>query len=521
MGSYKKPAKLISLTQYSPYQATNPRESLISRERQLIYNKTHTEPERSRKRSQPLIDTCVRSFIWMYRSPGHRVTSFHEEQLLGKIRKTKLPPIENPAQSTFSSPKQVIMRKPTITMRKTRAYDMDSGVLVENVSKGSLKFISACIYIKGNSVYVPISSLKDVIYASEGEVMHNITQSIKDIQWSKGSNLYSSYKEVPEDYKFPYFLPNLEVSAFIIKSVGIYSRVLGKTIRVLENKGLIMKANKLVNRSGPVLVMAWEGSEAQIVCKNLAGSINSDFFYFLKDEELPEYLNPDEIRQIYSFVTPSFTCRLDKEYIKVVYPTIAYSLASRVLPVPLGTLKEFIGTGFQDWGEKWVQKYGYTIQSRRSGAETSSLKASVCFKDNPCVLCLNSYEIRISNPELEASFAFKISDLEYIFNHCGPDLIPSLMTHAKLQSKPVKSRKQWDLSIDIHELPSNPGDVPKETQVKIQGKDFLCVFTPPCVELYLPHTEQTTTKQISRPDISKILESDYNGWEETLLKYFT
>jgi hypothetical protein len=61
--------------------------------------------------------------------------------------------------------------------------------------------------------------------------------------------------------------------------------------------------------------------------------------------------------------------------------------------------------------------------------------------DDPCVISLNSYEIQIANNEFEATFAFRVSDMEFVFHNSGSEFISNIMKHAKLEQIDNKNRK--------------------------------------------------------------------------------
>lgn len=267
--------------------------------------------------------------------------------------------------------------------------------------------------------------------------------------------------------------------------------------------------------------MAWEGCEAKIVSKKIADSYETGFFQFLDQEEAKKYLTEEDKILLDDYILPSITFNHKNQYYKFIYPKVTYSANNKSYPVPLGLLKQMIEKSFTGWAETWTKRFDYLFPLRRAGQETSTLKSNINFKDQPCVLTLNSYELSISNNELEASFAFKISDLEYIFKHLGPDLVPSLAQQAKLLQKQIKNRTVWDLSIEIHNLPSTKGETPSIYSVKIDKKAFKCLFTTPWVELYKPHTGETLKHSLSTSEILKIVENSFSDWEKFVLKLFT
>ena len=220
-------------------------------------------------------------------------------------------------------------------------------------------------------------------------------------------------------------------------------------------------------------------------------------------------------------MVPSFSCKINNEEISFKYPCITYSFMSEVSSVPLGLLKTFIDTNFEGWSEKWIKSNENKFHHRRAGLETSTLKKNICFKDNPCVISLNSYEIKISNNSLEASFAFKISDLEFIFMHSGSDLVKNIMKFAKLEQQESKGRRVWELIINATELPKSSGEIIRESNQFISNQEFKVKFTMPWVELYKPHNEESYTHELTQRDISNIISSRFDNWEESLLSYFS
>ena len=60
MSSFQKPAKLVLLNLYYPYQPRNRTQHVISRDNNRIRN---NDEKQSFRTSQPLMNTCVKSFI--------------------------------------------------------------------------------------------------------------------------------------------------------------------------------------------------------------------------------------------------------------------------------------------------------------------------------------------------------------------------------------------------------------------------------------------------------------------------
>lgn len=523
MTNYKKPTKLVPLNFYSPYQTFRENRRLISRDKISLHKKFYGESESQREGSVPLMNTCVRSFTWMYRSPARRVTSFHVEQSLGKDRNPKTRQLsktsELPRQETI---KQFLVRKPTISIHKMQELDLKSTNLTDTISKGSLIFTSAMIFKEKDFLMIPISDLKEFLFVPEGELIYNISLSMKNFSWTLGKGLYSNYSEVPYDYKSPFYLPNMQMSVFLVKAKAVYARQLGKIVTSLESKGLTMKLFRYLNGSTPDILMAWEGCEAKAVTQKISESFKADFFHFLPPDEECKYLEPEDLKLLDDYLIPSLTFHTQNQYYKFIYPKVTFSGTNESYPVPLGALKLMLENSFTGWAEAWAKRFEYRFPPRRAGQETSTLKASINLKDQPCVLTLNSYEITISNEELEASFAFKISDLEYIFKHLGPDLVPSLTSQAKLIRKEARNRILWDLSIEIrNQLPITKGEVPTSYSVKIDNKNFKCKFALPWAELYKPHTGESLTYALSNKDVMKIIEKNFNDWDELILKHFT
>ena len=507
---------------YSPYQTFAPNQRLISRDKDRIFSRSYGDPELNRRTSQPLMNTCVRSFMWMYRSPMTRYTTFHEEQALGKTRRVKLVPLSKPHQKEPNTqPVNVVTRKPTISLLKSQTLANTNGILTETAANGSLVFTSATV-IKGEAcIHIPFNSLREVIFAPEGEIIHNLSQCLVESQWVQGTGLYSHFPEITDSYDYPYYLPSLETSVFIVKQKVIFARKLGKIIAAFESKGMIMKLNKLIQYEEVGAIMAWEGCEAIAVSKSIAKSINEDFFEFLEQERISNYLTPEDQKALRFSMIPGFTCRVNGEFIKFTYPSVTDTVTNEVSAVPLGLLKAFIDAEFQNWNDIWMKGNEHKFPHRRAGLETSTLKANISIKDSPCVITLNSYEIQISNEELEASFAFKIRDMQYIFHNSGPNLINNIMKNARLEESKVKEKKAWDLMIDLQEIPRSAGPVSKATTVTIGDKEFNCKFTTPWAELYTPHTGEIVVHELSLLDISNMLESNFQDWQVALTKYFT
>lgn len=519
MSSYNKPTKLVSLNFYSPFQTFSENRRLISRDKTRIFGK-FSGTQDLRELSQPLMNTCVRSFMWMYRSPHSRMTSFHQEQGLGKERKVKLAPIAKvPAPVTSKQSKNVITRKPTISLKKQNTIENITGVLSEQTAKGLITFTSAVVETAENSVKVPLNALKDLIFTSEGEVCYNISQCFDEGKWNIGTGLYSNFDEIPQDYAYFYYLPNMQTSIFILKQKALFARKLGKIISILEQKGLTMKINRFLQYEEVGILMAWEGCEAHIVIQNIASVLGPELFEFI--DESSEFLTSDDKALLTYSIVPTITCKVNEKWVKLKYPTVTYSLANTVLPVPIGLLKSFILEEFQNWGDLWIKNHEKQFPHRRAGLETSTLKSNISLKDEPCVITLNCYELQISNQELEASFAFKIKDLQYIFQNSGPDLVKNLMNLAKLEENLVKNRKVWDLTIEVSDLAkSASGEISKISKIHIGSQEFMCKFTTPWVELYKPHSEETVIHELTLSDISKVLEANFENWEGLFLKYF-
>ena len=521
MSAYRKPPNLIPLSLYSPYQTFAVNRRLISRDKNRIFSKFYGDPELNRQVSQPLMNTCVRSFMWMYRSPVSRTTTFHEEQSLGKPRKGKLIPISKSNQTEANTDStRVITHKPTVSLHKSQNL-VNTGVLTEITANGSLVFTSATV-IKGETcIHVPLNSLREVIFAPEGEIIYNLSQCLGKSQWLQGSNLYSNFSEITENYEYPYYLPSLETSVFIVKQKAIFARRLGKIIAACESKGMVMRFSKLIQYGEVGAIMAWEGCEAIAVCKGIARAINEDFFEFLEEERVNDYLTGEDLKNIRFSVVPGFTCRVNGEFIKFIYPSVTDTVTREVSAVPLGLLKSLIEAEFLNWSEMWVKRKEFKFPQRRAGLETSTLKVNISISDSPCVITLNSYKIQISNEEFEASFAFKITDMQFIYHNSGPDLIRNLMKTARLEEKKVNGKKIWDLAIDLQEMPRSVGPVSKITRVIMGGKEFKCKLITPWAELYKPYTGDTILHELSPLDISSMLDSNFHNWQVPLTRYFT
>lgn len=250
MTNYKKPAKLVPLNFYSPYQTFRENRRLISRDKNFLYNKFYGSSETQRESSMPLLDTCVRSFMWMYRSPGHRITSFHEEHALGKDRLVKLKPLSKTSGIPVPiGQKQVLTRKPTISMHKIQELDLTNSVLTESILKGILTFTSGMI-VKGNDrLMIPLRDLKEFLFVPEGELIYNLSLSLSlnSFAWKLGKGLYSNYTDVTEDFMSPLFLPSMQIAVFLVKDKAVYGRHLGKITKAFEEKGLIMKLFRYLN----------------------------------------------------------------------------------------------------------------------------------------------------------------------------------------------------------------------------------------------------------------------------------
>ena len=273
----------------------------------------------------------------MHRSPAIRHSSYYEEQTLGKERKIRLPPIEKP-YPVKKTVKEKISRKSTIVLSKTVEITDDLEILEESIGKETLSLTSARIFINGDVILIPFSHLSKIIFAPEGEVIYNLSSSLENNNWKLGQSLYSNFEDISEDYSYPYFLPSLETSVFVLKSSAIYAKTVGNIIKILENKGLVMKINKLIQKNGPEIVMGWEGSEAKTVTKKLAENINHSYFLFLSPSELPNYLSENDQKFMKNSLIPSFPCKIQENYVKFQFPYITYSLTSEKSAVPLGLL---------------------------------------------------------------------------------------------------------------------------------------------------------------------------------------
>lgn len=518
MSAYRKPTKLLPLNLYSPYQTYSSNHRLISRDQHRIFLKFHGDSDSFSKTQQPVLNTCIRSFYWMYREPTCRNTSYHKAISLGKERKVKLDPLSKTTNVHYESPKKYATRKPTITMRRSLTLESIPSNLSVQALNGTLTFSTAILHTSNSQIKIPLLNLKDIIFAPEGEVQYNISQCLKSGKFELSSNLYSNFEEVPYDYSPPYYLPSMELSTFILKSKAIHSRSLGKITQTLESKGLVLKYFRMIEFNGPCIVNAWQGCEAQGVIKKILSVLPEDFYEIVAWEKVKKML-PKDADELIQELVPKFCFRVQDEYVRLEFPHFKYSEDQREVPVPLGMLKEMIDDNFMNWAEVWLKKNHENFPHRRSGLDNSSLKASLCIKDEPCVLTLNSYEIQISNTDLEACFAFKLSDIDLILTHSGNELINHLMKSAQLVSKENRGKQIWDLSINLEDLPVSKGEVPKESKVHIEGKEFKCKFFTPNIEFYKPHSGETEIIKLKPEDIQQICKSQFKSWENVALKY--
>ena len=219
----------------------------------------------------------------MYRTPTNRYTSFHIQNMLGKERKIKLPSLninKKPTKAIENSNKEIIARKPTISLRRSIDNANSLDILTDNISKGTITFTSAVITKGDKSIVLPLASLKNILFTPEGEIIYNISQCLKTQNWNLDQGLYSNYADISANFEYPYFLPALQTSYIIIKSKAIYSRNLGKIIHAFESKGLTLRVTKFFENSGPQVFTIWEGSESETITKKIANSINPEFFEF-------------------------------------------------------------------------------------------------------------------------------------------------------------------------------------------------------------------------------------------------
>lgn len=454
----------------------------------------------------------------MYREPTCRNTSYHKEISLGKERKARLDPLSKTASVQYESPKKYATRKPTITMRRSLTLEAVPSSLSVHALNGTITLNSATLHTSSGEIKLPLLNLKDLIFAPEGEVQYNISQCVRSGRFELGSGLYSNFDEVTYDYSQPYYLPSMEISTFLLKSKAVYSRALGKITQKLEDKGLVLKYCRMVEFNGPCVVNAWQGCEAQGVVKKILSMMPEEFYEVVTWDRAKKML-PRDAGELVQDIVPKFCFRVQEEYVRLEFPFFKYSEDEKEMPVPLGMLKEMIDNNFMNWADVWLKKNNESFPHRRSGLDNSSLKASLCVKDEPCVLTLNSYEIQISNTELEASFAFKLSDIELILAHSGNELISHLMKTAQLVSKENRKRQVWDLVIHLDDLPVSKGEVPKESKVQIEGKEFKCKFFTPSIELYKPHSGETEIIKLKPEEIQQIYKSQFKGWESFALKY--
>lgn len=518
MSSYRKPTKLLPLNLYSPYLTYSNNRRLISRDQHKIFVRFHGDSDSFSKTQQPVLDTCVRSFYYMYRAPTCRNTSYHQAVSLGKERKTRLDPLAKTKAIQSESPKKYVARKPTITMRRSLTLQSMPTKLSEQILNGTLTLTSATLKTPENEIQIPLSHLKDIIFAPEGEVQYNISKCLESGKWELSSNLYSNFKELTSDYSAPYFLPSMQLGVFLLKSKGIYSKIIGKITQKLEEKGLVLKYYRMIEFNGPCILNAWEGCEAQGAIQKVLGSLPSDFYEITQWEDARKMLNKDS-NVLISDLVPKYHFRVNENYVELVFPYFKYSEEDKVMCVPLGLLKELIDDNFSNWAEIWLKKNNESFPHRRSGLDNSSLKATLCIKDEPCLLTLSSYEILISNAELEISFAFKLSDMELLHTHSGSDLITHLMQSAQLQTKESRGKTIWDLIIDLTDLPLSKGEVPKESKVNINEKEFKCKFFEPSIELYKPHSGESSKIKLKPEEIQEVYKNQFKNWESLALKY--
>jgi hypothetical protein len=372
--------------------------------------------------------------------------------------------------------------------------------------------------MKGQRFFIPLNHLKSILFAPQSEVEYNISQCVQGGSWVLASHLYSNFEEVALDYPAPYFLPSMQLAVFILKSKTVASRSVGKIISKFEGKGLVMKYSRLIEFNGPSIVMAWQGCEALAVASKILTCLPPDHYEITVWEKAKKLL-PKSSSLIPDLI-PELTFRVNDEYIKFIFPNFSYTEDNKKMAVPLGMLKEMSNSNFNNWAEIWIKRNEENFPHRRSGLDNSSLKSSICLKDEPCVLTFNCYEIHISNSDIEASFAFKLSDLELILSHSGSELVSHLAKSAKIESTESKGKILWDLIIDIENIPHSKGEIPKESQIFIQGKEFKCKFRLPSFELYMPHSGESKVKQVKAEDLISICKEKFKTWEEVAITYF-
>lgn len=168
-----------------------------------------------------------------------------------------------------------------------------------------------------------------------------------------------------------------------------------------------------------------------------------------------------------------------------------------------------------------------TPRGKRSGIETSSLKANTFHNDKMVILALNAPEVIMKNSELEAKYQFKIEDIPSLlelFDKKGTEFLDHIMVGCKLSNTDVRKRKVWKLKLHIETLAYSGATTKKlETIIKdieIDGTVYNCQFLMPSLQIYDPETKDKTQIILDSDTCEKLAMANFDSWEQTCILFF-
>ncbi|CAG9312260.1 unnamed protein product [Blepharisma stoltei] len=427
---------------------------------------------------------------------------------------------------------------------------------------------------------IPLALCKHVMFGTELDIIVNITTSVfignNQLTFMKKENYLTNYAEISANNMQIIFQPDFQRSFLLLKPGAVKGKMIGKTIKRLELAGLVMKASKMIKPSknivqefykdlkdaenyeklveglaeGPVVVMSWEGSNAIFVCRKIIQAIEdklspdsplSGSFYSPENQKDTEkqlnlWFSNEERKNWDYHKNPRIikTGQANRAW-AIKLPTIEYITigGSIIRPIPLGILRQMIDSHFDKWNEKWMTYFkAHEIEeksprAKRSGTDTSSLKANTVHNEKTVILSLNAPEVVMSNHELEAKYSFKIEDISSllaIVDENGKDFLENIMIGCKLSSSEIRKKKVWKLKLAIdpleftgtktHKLEAHVADI------DIDGTIYNCEFYMPSVDVYDPETKHHNRIRLDSDTCQKLALENFDNWEKTCLDYF-
>ncbi|CAG9331681.1 unnamed protein product [Blepharisma stoltei] len=512
-----------------------------------------------------------------------------DDQEKNKVEEVVIPKLNIPTETNYLESEDSARRTPIsipniqIFEEQIEAHNIaENSCLTYEIPGIILKLNSAIINVEGVDfdLKLPLSLLKHVVFGTDLDIITNVTISVfignNQLTFMKKENYSTSFAEISEKYSQILFHSDFQRAFLLLKPNAVKRRVIGQTIKKLESAGLSIKANKIIKPSkelveefykdlsqnenykkiveelieGPAVIMCWEGSNALAACKKIIKSIDdklspdspvkSSIYYPENTKDTEKQLNlwfSEEERNSWDYhKTPVIIKTKQTGHIwKISLPTVeVYAVGvSAIRPIPLGLLKQMIEANFNEWNEKWLNYFKLheleekSLRARRSGTDTSSLKANTVQNEKTVILSLNAPEVILKNNEIEAKYSYKIEDIASLlalFEKNREKFLENLVIGCKISSLEVRKKKVWKLKlvIDSFEFLGNNDNKlePCKADVMIDGTTYNCQFIMPTVDIYDPETKKQDYIILDSEICEKLVISHYENWELVCLEFF-